>query len=256
MAGCLTPRLREFRVSRASPPVAPSAVSTRSPGRSDGRSPLCEPPANGRPRARHPLAEAPVSRPRRGAHLPRSRPRRTHQRPRRNQSIPFPHRSPSRSPGSSRRLRFSTRRYRFCYATRLLAPMQSWTSDSCLCLVSFKTEQTSCVFPSNLHTIGFADRARVEPLGRLVMRFERIVDRIHDSVPANLQHRGQKRLRSEIPARSHVDVLPEIFAHAALAGQSSWRLSENVVGTPDVERNPLAEMAKNHLQPGMAVEET
>ena len=98
-------------------------------------------------------------------------------------------------------------------------------------------EQLHRIGAADLEAVGLADVRVVEPLGGLAEILERIVDREHDPVGAELGDRVEHRGRAEVARRGDVKVGAEIIRHALLRRVFVWRLhpAVSVVDAPQVD---------------------
>ena len=100
--------------------------------------------------------------------------------------------------------------------------------------------------------------ALVEPVGGVAEILERIIDREHDPVGADLRDRVEQRGRAEVAGGGDVEIGAEIVRHALASPHICAGLHPvvAVVDAPEVIRQPLAEMSENDLQPRALVEQT
>ena len=84
---------------------------------------------------------------------------------------------------------------------------------------------------------------------------ERIVDCVQNPVTPDLQHRREERRCPKVSAGCHVHILAEIFPERTFAWDAARCLLDDVIYSPDVERNAFTQMAENHLQIRVLIEE-
>ena len=118
-------------------------------------------------------------------------------------------------------------------------------------------EQLDRVGASDLAAVGLAHAALVEPVRRVAEVLERVVDREHDPVDADLRDRVEQRGRAEVARRGEVEIGAEIVRHPLARRVFVRRLHPvvAVVDAPQIVRQALAEMPENDLQPRVLVEQ-
>src|SRR5262245_903743 len=108
-----------------------------------------------------------------------------------------------------------------------------------------KPEQPLRVRPPDLHPIGLADRAGVEPERGVVDVLERPVGGKEDAVRADLEDRVEQRLRAEVARGGEVEVVAEVVAELLLRriARRGPGPRVSVIDPPDAVGQSLAEVA-------------
>src|ERR1700746_1904340 len=120
---------------------------------------------------------------------------------------------------------------------------------------SGQTEQAARILAADLLSIGLADLTFVKPAGGIFEALEWIIDGVQDAVAAKLQHGRKQGWRTEISARSYIDVLAKILPESALTRDATRRFCNDVVDAPDVEGNAFTEVPQNHLKIRVSIEQ-
>src|SRR5271169_205560 len=124
-------------------------------------------------------------------------------------------------------------------------------------LIIAELEQPPRIGAADLDAVILADRAGVEPKGGVIDILERPVGREHDPVAADFGERVHQRGRMELAGSRDMEIGAEIFAHALL-GRIIVPVRNpgiGIVDAPQRERQVLAHMAENDLQPRMRIEQ-
>src|ERR1700730_15978768 len=129
-------------------------------------------------------------------------------------------------------------------------------SGSVMAGSSGQSEQLASVLTADLLSIELADLAIVKPAGGVFKAFEGIIDGVQDAVAANLQHGREQGRGPKVSASCDIDVLAKIIPERALAWDAAWRLLDDVVDSPNVERNAFPEVTEDHLQIRVAIEQS
>jgi hypothetical protein len=118
-------------------------------------------------------------------------------------------------------------------------------------------EQPPRILPSDLLPVVLADRAGIEPHRGVVDVLERPVGREHDAVGADFEHGVVERRRVEIARRGDIEIFAEIIAQPFLRRPAVPVLDPRIgiVDPPHRERQVLAHMAEDDLQPRMGIEQ-
>src|SRR5262245_33167188 len=122
---------------------------------------------------------------------------------------------------------------------------------------TLQLEQLERIGASDLAAVGLADLRVVEPAGGVAEILERVIDREHHAIDADLSHRIDQRGRAEMARGREMEIVAEIMRHPLLRRVFVRGLHPGVpaVDAPQIERQALAEMAENDLQVRTFVEQ-